>query len=68
MQQVHGIDDQGAVGSILAGGVTELLLRVQSMSLKGFLPPGHLRLCPVAVDPTYRCRSVLGGLGQDVGN
>lgn len=66
MQQVHGIDNQCAVGGVLAGGVSKLLLRVQGMGLEGFLPSGHLRRGPVAVDPSHRCRAVLGRFRQDI--
>ena len=50
MEQVHGVDDKGAVGSVLAHGVAELLDGLHGEGVEELLPAGHLGRGPVPVD------------------
>ena len=62
MEYVHGIDDQGAIRGILAGGVVELLHRLDCMGMEALFPAGHLLYRPVAVDVANGYCAVFGGL------
>src|SRR5690606_2177610 len=50
VQQIHGVDDHGAVGRVLAAGVGELLDRLQRVLQQAGLPFPQSRRGPVAVD------------------
>ncbi|CUW97026.1 hypothetical protein AGR1C_Lc10022 [Agrobacterium fabacearum TT111] len=50
VQQIHCIDDHGAIGSVLSGTVGKLLNRPDGMIHKPALPAPHVCLCPVVMD------------------
>ncbi|MNS76162.1 hypothetical protein D3C72_1097010 [compost metagenome] len=64
VQQVHGVDDHGAVGGVLAHGVAELLDRLDRVRQQSLLPSGQVGLGPVAVDALHGGHAVLGHFGQ----
>ena len=64
VHDVHGVDDQGAVGGVLAHGVAELLDGLHGVHVQGVLPGVHVLGGPVAVDAADGHRAVLGDLGQ----
>ncbi|MNZ89696.1 hypothetical protein D3C78_1086310 [compost metagenome] len=60
VEQVHGVDDQRAVGGVLAAGVGELLHRLDRVVQQHLLPLAEVRLGPVAVDALDAGDAVLG--------
>lgn len=51
VEQVHGIDDDGAVRCILALGVGELLDRLNGVVMKNICPAAESGSLPVTVGP-----------------
>ena len=58
------VDDQGAVGGVLAHGIAELLDGLHGVHVQRVLPGVHVLGGPVAVDAADGHRAVLGDLGQ----
>src|SRR5690606_37853416 len=67
VHQVHRVDDQGAVGGVLAGGVVELLDRGDRVGQQPVLPPAQVAGGPVAVGAAHAGVAVLGDLRQQRG-
>ena len=67
MQQVHRVNNEGAVGGVLTGSVWELLLRAKCVGVEELLPLGHLRCSPVTINATDGDGPVLGRLREDLG-
>lgn len=65
VKQVHGVDDHGAVGGVLAGGVGELLDGLDRVLEEAFLPGPEVWKGPVAIYSSDARGAVLGDLGQD---
>ena len=51
VQDVHCIDDHGAVGGVFANSIAELLDGLEGVIVQGFLPGIHAVGGPVAIDP-----------------
>ena len=66
MEDVHGVDDHGAVGGVLADGIAELLDGLDGVVVESVLPARHVDRRPVAVDAADRHEAVLARLGQDL--
>ena len=64
MQDVHGVDDHGAVGGIFADGIAELLDGLEGMIVKRILPGIHTVGGPVAVDAPDGNLAVSSGLDE----
>ncbi|MNQ46790.1 hypothetical protein D3C85_606160 [compost metagenome] len=62
VEQVHGVDDQRAVGGVLAPGVGELLDRLDGVVEQHLLPAAQLRAGPVAIDALDAGHAVFGDL------
>src|SRR5690606_38018629 len=66
VHQVHRVDDQRAVGGVLAGGVVELLDRRDRGGEQSVLPAAQVARGPVAVGAADAGVAVLGDLRQQV--
>ncbi len=64
VEQVHRVDDQRAIGGVLAGRVAELLDGLHRVRQQLRLPLGQLRRRPVAVGAAHARRAVLRDLHQ----
>ena len=64
VQDIHGVDDHGAVGGVLADGVAELLDGLDGVRLQRILPAAHVGGGPVAVDAADGCQPVFADLCQ----
>src|SRR6266536_1075793 len=64
VQQVHRVDDHRRVGGVLAGGVGELLDRLDGLGEQLVFPVFQAGVGPVAVGPFDVRGAVLGDLGQ----
>ena len=62
MEDVHGVDDHGGVGGVLAGGVTVLLDGGDGVFEQHSLPTAKVGLRPVAVDALDGGGAVFGYL------
>src|SRR5690606_21518819 len=67
VQQVHRVDDQRRVGGVLAGGVGELLDRLDRQALQVLLPAPQVGRGPVAVCTLDRGGAVARNLGEEFG-
>ena len=64
VEQVHGVNDHGAVGGILANRVAELLDRLDGMEIQHILPGIHAGGGPIAVNAADGNQAVFPGLHQ----
>lgn len=65
VEQVHGIDDHGAVGGVFAGRVGELLDGDDGVLEQAASPAFHARAGPVAVDAAHAGGAVVGDFGHE---
>src|SRR5690606_30995461 len=66
VHQVHRVDDQRAVGGVLAGGVVELLDRRDRVGEQAVLPAAKVARGPVAVGAAHAGVAALGDLRQQL--
>src|SRR5271157_2354439 len=64
MQNVHRIDDHGAVGGVLADGVTELLDGLEGVEVQRLFPRVHVGRRPIAIDSSDSDLSITRRLHQ----
>jgi hypothetical protein len=67
MQQVHGVDHQGDVRGVLAGGVGEVLMRHDRVGGQDVGPAFQTRSGEVSVDPPHAGLADLGDLLEQAG-
>jgi hypothetical protein len=64
VQDVHGVNDHGAVSGVLADGIAELLDGLNGVHLQGVFPPFHGLGGPVAVDTADGDETILAGFSE----
>ena len=64
MKNVHRVDDHGAVGGVLADGVSELLDGLEGVEVERLFPGIHVGRRPIAVDSSDGDLSIAGSLHQ----
>ena len=64
MQNIHRIDNHGAVGGVLADGVTELLDGLEGVEVQRLFPRIHFGRRPIAVDASDGDLSITRRLRQ----
>src|ERR1035441_6338771 len=65
MENIHCVDNHGAVRHVLPDGVAKLLYWLYRVLLQALLPAVHAWRCPIPVDSANGDASVFGRLRED---